>query len=120
MWSSQARDQIQAAVVTYAAAVTTLDPQPTVPGQGLNLHPCAPETLPILFHHSRNFQAVSFMLLLSVIWPFIPLLRLKCWNFLALFLSLFISKFKQIDLRLLPSEYILSLNHFIPSPLGLP
>ena len=35
--------QIRVAVVTNAKAAT-LDPQPTVPGQGLNLHPSAAET----------------------------------------------------------------------------
>ena len=35
---SLARDQIQAAAAAYATAVTMLDPQPTVPSWGSNLH----------------------------------------------------------------------------------
>ena len=35
MWSSQARDQIQAAVVTYAAALATLDPLTHCAGLGI-------------------------------------------------------------------------------------
>ena len=39
MWSFQARDQTQAAVVTYATAAAELDPYPAVLGWGLNLSP---------------------------------------------------------------------------------
>ena len=31
-----------------------LDPEPTVPGQGSNLHPCAPRMPLIPLRHSRN------------------------------------------------------------------
>ena len=58
MWSSWARDQIWAAVATQAAAVAMLDPQPTVPGWGLNPRPSAAETQPILLCHSRNSHQI--------------------------------------------------------------
>ena len=60
IWSSWARNQIQATVmpqatvVTQAETVAMLDPWPTVPGWGSNLHPCAPEMLLGPLHHSRN------------------------------------------------------------------
>ena len=59
IWSSRARDQNQAAVATYAAAATRLDPQPTVPGWGLNLHPRTPEMPLIPLYHSRNTHSSS-------------------------------------------------------------
>lgn len=43
VWSSQPRDQTQATVSMYTTAVAKLDPEPTVPGQRLNLLPSAPE-----------------------------------------------------------------------------
>ena len=45
IWSSQARDQIQARVATCTIAVATLV---------LNLHPSAPEMPPIPLDHSGN------------------------------------------------------------------
>ena len=57
MWSSQARVQIRAIVSTQAAAAATLDPLPTLPGRGSNLHPRAPKILPILLRHSGNSKA---------------------------------------------------------------
>ena len=47
MWSSRARDQVRAAVVSYTPAAAALVPLPTVPGQGSNLCPSAPEVPPI-------------------------------------------------------------------------
>ena len=52
IWSSWARDQIQAAVAVYGAA--TPDMQPTVPGWGANLCCSALETPMIPLHHSGN------------------------------------------------------------------
>ena len=52
-WSSQARDHIGAAFVTYTAAVVMLDPLHTVLGQGSNLHPSTSETLLIPLCHSK-------------------------------------------------------------------
>ena len=54
MWSSQARDQIQAIVWTQTAATATLDSQSSVPGQALNLRPSAPKTPWIPLCHSGN------------------------------------------------------------------
>ena len=56
IWSSWVRDQIQATVVTYTTAA-----QPTVLGQGSNLHPGAAETLPIPFRLSRNSNMPSLL-----------------------------------------------------------
>ena len=51
IWGSQARDQIHATVATYAIAVVTLDPLPTVIVWGWNLWASAPETPPIPLCH---------------------------------------------------------------------
>ena len=56
IWSSQARDQTQAALATYAKAVAMLDPYPTLLGRLSNLHPRAPEMPPIPLRHSGNTQ----------------------------------------------------------------
>ena len=42
----------RATVVNQTTAAAMLDPQPTMPGQGLNLRPGSPKTLPILLCHS--------------------------------------------------------------------
>lgn len=58
-------DQIQFAVATYAAAAAMLlNPSTHVVGQGLNLHPGAPETLPMLL--SRNMNSASSVFELNV------------------------------------------------------
>ena len=61
LWNSQTREQIRATVATYAAAAATLDPLPTVQGQGLNLHPSTPEMLLILLHHSKSSYKLTFV-----------------------------------------------------------
>lgn len=53
------RDQIQDLVAACATASATPDPQPTVPGRGLNLYLSAPGMLLILLHNSRNSSVVS-------------------------------------------------------------
>lgn len=60
IWSSQARDQTQATVVTYALAVAMPGPKPAVPGQESNLHPSAPKMPPIPLHHIRNTSTHTF------------------------------------------------------------
>ena len=48
IWNSGARDQV-------GATVATMDPPLThCAGQGLNLHPSAPEVLPILLSHTQT------------------------------------------------------------------
>ena len=54
IWSSLARDEIRVAVATCAAAAATLDPQPSVLGQGSNLHPIDAEMPLIPLCHSGN------------------------------------------------------------------
>ena len=49
-----AGDQIQAAVVIYAAAAATLDPLSHCARPGIEPVPGAAETLMIPWHHSRN------------------------------------------------------------------
>ena len=54
IWSSPARDQIQAAVVTYTAGAATRDPSTHGAHWESNLCPGAAEVLPILLYHSGN------------------------------------------------------------------
>lgn len=54
MWSSQARDQIWDAFVTYAAAAEMLDPLTHSVGLGSNLSPGAAEMPLILLGHGGN------------------------------------------------------------------
>ena len=54
IWSSEARNQIQ------AASVATPDPQPTVPGWSSNLHPRASKMQPTPLRHSGNSSRVFF------------------------------------------------------------
>ena len=56
MWSSRARDQIRAALVTYATAVSILDHLTQC--RGLNLHPDTAETPPILLRHRKNSKRI--------------------------------------------------------------
>lgn len=58
IWHSPARDQIQATVVTYATGTAIPDPQPTVPGQGSNLHLSTPEMPLIPLCHDRNSTTI--------------------------------------------------------------
>ena len=50
----------QGSDLTYTAAVATLDPEPTMLGWESSLHPSAPETPPILLHHSAKFNFIYF------------------------------------------------------------
>ena len=59
-----ARDQIPAAVVTYAAALATPDPSPTVPGWRSNLHPRL-EIKPAQKHSQSHCAMVGTPLFLS-------------------------------------------------------
>ena len=54
MWSSWAKDQIQATVATSATATATLDSLTHCAGLGIEACLGAPETLQILLCHSRN------------------------------------------------------------------
>ena len=60
IWSSRARDQIQAATVTYAVAGARQDPEPSMLGWGSNLCPCTAEMLPIPLWYSRNAWMCGF------------------------------------------------------------
>ena len=62
IWSSQARDQIQATVVTNAAAGSNARSLLAVPGWGSNLCPSVPEMLLNPLHNSRGafFFFVTF------------------------------------------------------------
>ena len=62
IWTFWARDQIGATPATYDITVTMLDPQPTVPHWGSNLHSSAPEMPWIPQHHNRNSTASFFSL----------------------------------------------------------
>ena len=63
IWSSQARDQIQAAGATHAADAAMPDPPPSVPGWGLNPRLSDPQMLLIPSCHSRNSNHGSFALI---------------------------------------------------------
>ena len=54
LWSSQARDQIRAAVLTYATPVATPDALTTTPGLRSNLCAGVAEILLIPLSHSRT------------------------------------------------------------------
>ena len=84
MWNSWVRDQIQGTVMTEAAAVATLDPQPAMPDRGWNLCPSAPKTLLTLLCHSRSSSLLFFNLFyfLSDVYYFLPSADLRfCWLF---------------------------------------
>ena len=55
----------QAIVAIYAAALAAPDPESTVQGQGLKLHPRAPEMPLIPLCHSGNSQTLSLKLIAS-------------------------------------------------------
>ena len=93
VWSSWARDQIRAAVGTYAAAVAMPDPLTYCAEPGSNLHPGAAEVPPIhcttagtpteyLFSCLKMFGAIPQYLLLV---PFLMTFKNPYVNFTYLF-----------------------------------
>ena len=82
--SSQAREQIRAAVAA------TADPKPSVPGQEWNPCPCTPKTTQVPLHHSRNF--LKFLIILKKGFP-VFIMQQSCPWVCVLFFTVVICDF---------------------------